>query len=126
MSLLSCQPHQLTDFSFRFRNALNIVKDDLIVKVDELSGEVEILSEQLNTATQAKNKLNQKVADLEEELKKTKDLVKQQSNVDKRKIEIFNSFFPSSNIQIVQITKMKVMYQWLKERNSLALKWLVF
>lgn len=61
------------------RNALNIVKDDLIVKVDELSGEVEILSEQLNTATQAKHKLIQKVTDLEEELKKTKDLVKQQS-----------------------------------------------
>lgn len=49
------------------------------MKVDELSGEVEILSEQLNTATQSKNKLLQKVADLEEELKKTKDLVKQQS-----------------------------------------------
>lgn len=63
------------------RNALNIVKDDLIVKVDELSGEVEILSEQLNTATQSKNKLIQKVADLEEELKKTKDLVKQQSKL---------------------------------------------
>lgn len=50
------------------------------MKVDELSGEVEILSEQLNNATQTKNKLIQKVADLEEELKKTKDLVKQQSN----------------------------------------------
>lgn len=49
------------------------------MKVDELSGEVEILSEQLNSATQTKNKLIQKVADLEEELKKTKDLVKQQS-----------------------------------------------
>ncbi|KAJ6643862.1 JNK-interacting protein 3 [Pseudolycoriella hygida] len=64
------------------KNALNIVKDDLIVKVDELSGEVEILSEQLNSATQAKNKLLQKVADLEEELKKTKDLVKQQNTSD--------------------------------------------
>lgn len=71
----------INSFLFRllFRNALNIVKDDLIVKVDELSGEVEILSEQLNSSTQAKNKLVQKVADLEEELKKTKDLVKQQS-----------------------------------------------
>lgn len=76
--------HTLNFYSLKFpfsRNALNIVKDDLIVKVDELSGEVEILSEQLNTATQSKNKLIQKVADLEEELKKTKDLVKQQSKL---------------------------------------------
>lgn len=68
------------------RNALNIVKDDLIVKVDELSGEVEILSEQLSSATQAKNKLIQKIADLEEELKKTKDLVKQQSKFEHKKL----------------------------------------
>lgn len=79
--MLSLDRHnsQLTKLLSFSRNALNIVKDDLIVKVDELSGEVEILSEQLNSATQTKNKLIQKVADLEEELKKTKDLVKQQS-----------------------------------------------
>ncbi|XP_062544717.1 JNK-interacting protein 3 isoform X3 [Armigeres subalbatus] len=59
------------------KNALNIVKDDLIVKVDELTGEIEILREELNAVILARNKLKSKVTELEEELKKTKAQVKQ-------------------------------------------------
>lgn len=62
------------------RNALNIVKDDLIVKVDELAGEIEILREELNTANQARNKLRQRVAELEDEVKQNKSLVKAHGN----------------------------------------------
>lgn len=61
------------------RNALNIVKDDLIARVDELTGEIEILREELNAMQQSRNKLRTKVQELEEELKKTKEQVKQQS-----------------------------------------------
>lgn len=71
-----------TFFSFVFqnyRNALNIVKDDLIVKVDELTGEIEILREELNTANQSRQKLRQKVSELEEELKLNKTLIKANS-----------------------------------------------
>lgn len=57
---------------------MNIVKDDLIVKVDELTGEVEILREELNAVSQSRNKLRQKITDLEDELKKTKEQTKQQ------------------------------------------------
>jgi c-Jun-amino-terminal kinase-interacting protein 4 len=63
---------------FLSRNALNIVKDDLIVKVDELTGETEILREELNAVIQSRNKLKVKVSELEEELKKTKEQIKQQ------------------------------------------------
>lgn len=59
------------------KNALNIVKDDLIVKVDELTGEIEILREELNAVILSRNKLKSKVCELEEELKKTKMQVKQ-------------------------------------------------
>ncbi|XP_058066959.1 JNK-interacting protein 3 isoform X2 [Anopheles bellator] len=62
------------------KNALNIVKDDLIVKVDELTGEIEILREELNAGILARNKLKVKVSELEEELKKTKAQVKQASS----------------------------------------------
>ncbi|XP_058833161.1 JNK-interacting protein 3 isoform X3 [Topomyia yanbarensis] len=62
------------------KNALNIVKDDLIVKVDELTGEIEILREELNAVILSRNKLRSKVEELEEELKKTKALVKQSTN----------------------------------------------
>uniref|UniRef100_A0AAY4C4F9 C-Jun-amino-terminal kinase-interacting protein 3 n=1 Tax=Denticeps clupeoides TaxID=299321 RepID=A0AAY4C4F9_9TELE len=40
------------------KNALNIVKNDLIAKVDELSGEQEVLREELETVKQSKSKVD--------------------------------------------------------------------
>uniref|UniRef100_A0A336LP60 JNK-interacting protein 3 n=1 Tax=Culicoides sonorensis TaxID=179676 RepID=A0A336LP60_CULSO len=62
------------------KNALNIVKDDLILRVDELTGEIEILREELNAVILSRNKIKGKVVELEEELKKAKEQVKLQSN----------------------------------------------
>lgn len=58
---------------------MNIVKDDLIVKVDELTGELEILREELNAVIQSRNKLKGKVVELEDELRKAKEQMKQQT-----------------------------------------------
>lgn len=52
------------------------MKDDLIVKVDELTGEIEIMREELNTANQSRSKLRQKVSELEDELRQSKTLAK--------------------------------------------------
>ncbi|KAL0993715.1 hypothetical protein UPYG_G00112310 [Umbra pygmaea] len=52
------------------KNALNIVKNDLIAKVDELSGDHEVLREELEALRSAKNKVDAKVKELEEELKR--------------------------------------------------------
>uniref|UniRef100_A0A8C2DP20 C-Jun-amino-terminal kinase-interacting protein 3 n=1 Tax=Cyprinus carpio TaxID=7962 RepID=A0A8C2DP20_CYPCA len=52
------------------KNALNIVKNDLIAKVDELSSEEEVLREELETVKQSKSKVDQRVKELEEELKR--------------------------------------------------------
>ncbi|XP_026215045.1 C-Jun-amino-terminal kinase-interacting protein 3 isoform X11 [Anabas testudineus] len=54
------------------KNALNIVKNDLIAKVDELSGEQEVLREELEAVRQSKNKVDARVKELEEELKRLK------------------------------------------------------
>lgn len=62
------------------KNALNIVKDDLIVKVDELSGEIEIMREELLTSNMHRERLRLKLQDLEEEVKRTKEQAKQQGN----------------------------------------------
>lgn len=59
-----------TDCSTLLRNALNIVKNDLIAKVDELSGEHEVLREELETVKQSKNKVDNRVKELEEDLKR--------------------------------------------------------
>lgn len=56
------------------------MKDDLIVKVDELTGELEILREELNAVIQSRNKLKAKVGELEDDLRKAKDQIKQQSS----------------------------------------------
>jgi c-Jun-amino-terminal kinase-interacting protein 4 len=50
------------------------------VKVDELTGELEILREELNAVIMSKNKLKAKVGELEDELRKAKEQMKQQSS----------------------------------------------
>ncbi|XP_066186480.1 C-Jun-amino-terminal kinase-interacting protein 3 isoform X18 [Sylvia atricapilla] len=54
------------------RNALNVVKNDLIAKVDQLSGEQEVLKGELEATKQAKAKIEARVKELEEELKRVK------------------------------------------------------
>nr|XP_015215335.1 PREDICTED: C-Jun-amino-terminal kinase-interacting protein 3 [Lepisosteus oculatus] len=52
------------------KNALNIVKNDLIAKVDELSSEQEVLREELEAVRQSKIKVENRVKELEEDLKR--------------------------------------------------------
>ncbi|KAJ8245808.1 hypothetical protein GJAV_G00260530 [Gymnothorax javanicus] len=54
------------------KNALNIVKNDLIAQVDELSSEQEVLREELEAIKQSKAKVDLRVKELEEELKRLK------------------------------------------------------
>uniref|UniRef100_A0A8C7LBD1 C-Jun-amino-terminal kinase-interacting protein 4 n=1 Tax=Oncorhynchus kisutch TaxID=8019 RepID=A0A8C7LBD1_ONCKI len=53
-------------------NALNMVKNDLMARVDELSCEKEVLQGELEAVTQAKTRLEEKSKELEEELKKVR------------------------------------------------------
>ncbi|XP_025413957.1 JNK-interacting protein 3 isoform X3 [Sipha flava] len=59
------------------KNALNIVKDDLIIKVDELTSEQHILREELKSLQTLNIRLTQKASEVEEELKKTKQELEQ-------------------------------------------------
>uniref|UniRef100_A0A674BH64 C-Jun-amino-terminal kinase-interacting protein 4 n=1 Tax=Salmo trutta TaxID=8032 RepID=A0A674BH64_SALTR len=61
------------------KNALNVVKNDLIARVDELSCEKEVLQGELEAVTQAKTRLEEKNKELEEELRRSKDKVKTKS-----------------------------------------------
>lgn len=51
------------------------------MKVDELTGEIEIVREELNAMQQSRAKLRERISELEDELKKTKEQVKQQSKL---------------------------------------------
>ncbi|KAM4716898.1 C-Jun-amino-terminal kinase-interacting protein 3 isoform 9-T9 [Anableps anableps] len=52
------------------KNALNVVKNDLIAKVDELLSEQEVLKEELEAVRQSKNKVDARIKELEEEIKR--------------------------------------------------------
>uniref|UniRef100_A0A3B3X6V3 RH1 domain-containing protein n=1 Tax=Poecilia mexicana TaxID=48701 RepID=A0A3B3X6V3_9TELE len=67
------------------KNALNVVKNDLIAQLDDLSCEKEVLRGELEAVAQAKTKLEEKNKELEEELRKyvrsELDEAKQKSDV---------------------------------------------
>lgn len=50
-----------------------MVKDDLIVKVDELTGEIDMLREEILSLNLSRTKLRERVGELEDELKKVKE-----------------------------------------------------
>ena len=62
------------------KNALNIVKDDLIAKVDELSSEMEILREDISSLQTVKSKLQEKVKDQEVDIKKMREELEKKNN----------------------------------------------
>ncbi|XP_064636506.1 C-Jun-amino-terminal kinase-interacting protein 4-like isoform X7 [Lineus longissimus] len=55
------------------KNALNIVKDDLIAKVDELTSEHEILREEITSLQAVKSRFKLRITELEDEIKKLKE-----------------------------------------------------
>lgn len=55
------------------KNALNIVKDDLITKVDELQSDLTISREEVQQLTAVKDKLKSRISSMEKELKDTKE-----------------------------------------------------
>lgn len=112
------------------RNALNIVKDDLIVKVDELTGEIEILREELNTANQSRNKLRQRVSDLEDEIKQNKSLVKAHGKLSNEAtcFRFIQLSYLTRNwyFQPIPIKRMKAMFRWCNVNDLHVWKWRVF
>ncbi|XP_039543291.1 sperm associated antigen 9a isoform X9 [Pimephales promelas] len=73
------------------KNALNVVKNDLIARVDELSCEREVLQGEMDAVLQAKTKLEEKNKELEEELKKVKaetEVAKQNNNKDEDESDV--------------------------------------
>ncbi|KAM6897518.1 C-Jun-amino-terminal kinase-interacting protein 4 [Xenentodon cancila] len=96
------------------KNALNMVKNDLISKVDQLSCEKEVLQGELDAVTQAKTKLEEKNKEMEEELKK----VKAELEDAKQKVKIDNE--DDSDVPTAQrkrFTRVE-MARVLMERNQ--------
>ncbi|MED6237695.1 C-Jun-amino-terminal kinase-interacting protein 3, partial [Ataeniobius toweri] len=95
-------------------NALNVVKNDLIAQVDELSCEKEVLRGELDAVTHAKTKLEEKNKELEEELKKVK------AELEEAKQKVKNENEDDSDVPTAQrkrFTRVE-MARVLMERNQ--------
>ncbi|XP_038055618.1 C-Jun-amino-terminal kinase-interacting protein 4-like isoform X3 [Patiria miniata] len=55
------------------KNALNVVKDDLIATVDELKSEIEVQRQEINGVKTTKGRLSLRITELEEEIKKLRE-----------------------------------------------------
>ncbi|XP_042293213.1 C-Jun-amino-terminal kinase-interacting protein 3 isoform X5 [Sceloporus undulatus] len=102
------------------KNALNIVKNDLIAKVDQLTGEQEVLKGELEAAKQAKAKMEGRIKELEEELKRVKSEVIVARRDPKEEVEDPSSSPLQDNIPIAQrrrFTRVE-MARVLMERNQ--------
>ncbi|XP_074867319.1 C-Jun-amino-terminal kinase-interacting protein 3 isoform X19 [Carettochelys insculpta] len=102
------------------KNALNVVKNDLIAKVDQLSGEQEVLKGELEATKQAKAKMENRVRELEEELKRVKSEVIVARREPKEEVEDQCSSPLQDNIPIAQrrrFTRVE-MARVLMERNQ--------
>ncbi|CAK6976431.1 C-Jun-amino-terminal kinase-interacting protein 4 [Scomber scombrus] len=97
------------------KNALNVVKNDLIAQLDEVSCEKEVLRGELNAVTQAKTKLEEKNKELEEELKK----IRAELDDGKQKAKIENEDDQSDvpTAQRKRFTRVE-MARVLMERNQ--------
>ncbi|XP_031801660.1 C-Jun-amino-terminal kinase-interacting protein 3 isoform X8 [Sarcophilus harrisii] len=102
------------------KNALNVVKNDLIAKVDQLSGEQEVLKGELEATKQAKAKMETRVKELEEELKRVKSEAIIARREPKEEVEDQCSSPLQDNIPIAQrrrFTRVE-MARVLMERNQ--------
>ncbi|KAM8961188.1 C-Jun-amino-terminal kinase-interacting protein 3 isoform 2-T2 [Pelodytes ibericus] len=107
------------------KNALNVVKNDLIAQVDQLSGEQEVLKGDLEATKQAKTKMESRVKELEEELKRVKSeaivaLQEPKEEVDEVSRTLYLNGSEDDNIPIAQrrrFTRVE-MARVLMERNQ--------
>ncbi|KAF1374248.1 hypothetical protein PFLUV_G00247940 [Perca fluviatilis] len=97
------------------KNALNVVKNDLIAQMDELTCEKEVLQGELKAVTQAKTKLEDKNKELEDELKKIRAELEASKNKVKNDNNEDDSDVPTA--QRKRFTRVE-MARVLMERNQ--------
>uniref|UniRef100_A0A673CQW0 C-Jun-amino-terminal kinase-interacting protein 4 n=1 Tax=Sphaeramia orbicularis TaxID=375764 RepID=A0A673CQW0_9TELE len=101
------------------KNALNVVKNDLIAQLDELNCEKEVLQGELNAISQAKTKLEEKNKELEEELKKlrTEKEESKQKTKNENEDDVSPQCFDVPTAQRKRFTRVE-MARVLMERNQ--------
>ena len=120
------------------KNALNIVKDDLIAKVDELQSELVMCSNEIQQRDAVQERLKSRVNQMEDELKKNKEELEQTKQKLASMNEVilllssgsFRTFLAKMPIFLFSLLScfrtMRKAFQWHRENVSLVLKCHVF
>lgn len=95
-----------------------MVKDDLIVKVDELTGELEMLREEILSLNVSRTKLRERVSELEDELRKVRE-------ANETKAEMGDEEADVPMAQRKRFTRVE-MARVLMERNQYKVRFLHF
>jgi hypothetical protein len=74
-----------------YRHALNVLKDDLIARLDQFSNEMVILKEEINSLQTVKACLQLRITELEEEAKKARE--EYEKNLQKQEQDDVSSCF---------------------------------
>ena len=76
------------------KHALNVLKDDLIVKLDQFSNEMLILREEIKSLQTVKAALQLRITELEEEAKKAKEeLMLKNKKIEEEEVSVFFILF---------------------------------
>lgn len=104
------------------KNALNIVKDDLIAKVDELQSELTMCANEIQQRDAVKERLKSRIISIEDELKKCKEENEElkQKLAAPKEVWITLTILHSTNDN--NRTTRKV-FLWLRGRDLLELRW---
>lgn len=121
------------------KNALNVVKDDLIAEVDRLTNEVSMYEQAVEQSNSSKEQMKQRVSALDAELRKTKEeLEKAKQKLREVSIELFIArsvhdchyrYYTNTSIIIYHVLirrTTKRVYLTLSASDLVALRWLRF
>lgn len=95
------------------------MKDDLILKVDELTCEQEVLREDLLALRGTKDKLKQRITELEDELKRVKEEAAKSPKGGKSDDEVCKILINFFRFYVSEFSRMK-MFLWRRGSDSLA------
>lgn len=96
------------------KNALNVVKDDLIAEVDRLTNEVSMYEQAVDQLNSTKEQMKQKVSTLDAELRKTKE----ELELAKQKLREVSSQLVTYSLLLVPRMKLNICFESLQNNEE--------
>lgn len=105
------------------KNALNVVKDDLIAEVDRLTNEVSMYEQAVEQLNTAKDQMKQKVSALDTELRKTKEELQKAKQKIREVSLLWHEYgqeygIQNSSLSMISVKSNSYAYSHTKQNNE--------